>query len=802
MIASASTGIADVPSAGDADAASDQDKTELAALTQAVGDCNGLPNAEIPPGTTFGRFRIVRILGRGGMGVVHLARQTEPVARDVAIKVMAIGAFQPEHRLRFALEAQALATMAHPGIAQIHDAGATADGRLYFVMEFVPGRPLAEWLAQPDFGITDRVRLVRDACRAVAHAHGRGVLHCDLKPGNILVAEVDGRAMPKLIDFGIARMAGTLERESVGTPGYMSPEQAAGEVIDTRSDVYALGVILREILGVPKPAGASETRPRESPVSDRAILPSIGRTRAAELSAILARATMPARELRYPNADALADDLSRWLEREPVHAYSNSDLYRLRCLVRRQAGISATVAVFLAVCAVLAWRLFVQLEATRRERDTATQMTELLLETFRSADPYQFPGGSISTRDLLRTGAGRVTGKPLDAIVRQRVLTALGDLQSRLELYADASQTLGLAADLAQGPERERILLAQAQAMLNDESFEAAAQLVDERIAILRRDDPLELLPDALLVRAEIAEYVEDLALAGQLLDETSALLANHDAPELDLRLLRQRGRVALANGNPGAAVQWLGSARTAASKLYGDMDLRTIDCLSDLAIAEAQAGNLDASERHRRDIVAATEATWGEDSPGLAIALDNLGAILQRQGGAARLAEAVALAERAYTINRRMLGESSMHTALSANNFANSLAASGRHDEAQPLHAQAVAGLEKILGATHSHVGIARHNQARTWLALGRLDDASRGLEASGQILRESLGDAHPRLLVWELTRAELLHAQDRGAGSAALLGRIEPGLTAAFGPDGPEARRVAALRSRLGTP
>ncbi|MFP2909870.1 serine/threonine-protein kinase, partial [Pyxidicoccus sp. 3LFB2] len=222
--------------------------------------------ADAAPAERIGGYKLVQRLGEGGMGEVFLAAQSEPVRRLVAVKVVKPGMDSREVLARFDAERQALALMSHPHIARILDAGATEAGRPYFVMEYVPGVPLTRYCDEAGLGVEARLRLMQDVCAAVQHAHHKGVIHRDLKPSNILVTEVDGQPHPKVIDFGIAKATSapltdasvhTRIGHMMGTPDYMSPEQAAGTPldVDTRTDVYSLGAILHELLTGATPHG-------------------------------------------------------------------------------------------------------------------------------------------------------------------------------------------------------------------------------------------------------------------------------------------------------------------------------------------------------------------------------------------------------------------------------------------------------------------------------------------------------------------------------------------------------------------
>ncbi len=313
------------------DAALRQRVLELLALSEQTTDwLPETPTLWEKEGDIIGRYRLLRVLGEGGFGTVWLAEQHEPVRREVALKILKIGLDTRAVIERFHAERQALAMMVHPCVARIFDAGATAAGRPYYVMDRLDGVPLREWLGRKP-PVRARVGLLRDVCRAVHHVHGKGIIHRDLKPSNIIVIKEAGQPEPRLIDFGIARI---LSPEGLsltapgwvwGTPDYMSPEQRAGMPADTASDIYALGLILRES----SHASGGEAH------SDS--------TRGRELGWIAATASDPSPARRYASAAALADDLQRWLDGIPVSAAPPSARYRLSRLAARQKAMTAAI---------------------------------------------------------------------------------------------------------------------------------------------------------------------------------------------------------------------------------------------------------------------------------------------------------------------------------------------------------------------------------------------------------------------------------------------------------------------------
>jgi tRNA A-37 threonylcarbamoyl transferase component Bud32/tetratricopeptide (TPR) repeat protein len=395
----------------------------------------------------IGPYRIERLVGEGGFARVYAARQESPVQRRVAIKLLKPGVATRQVIRRFEAERQHLANMDHPAIAHIFDAGTTDDGRPYFVMEYIDGRPIAKFCRERELDHAARIDLVRRVCEAVQHAHSKGVIHRDLKPSNILVGNGTSEAHIRIIDFGIAKAVresapdetlSTRTGQLLGTLPYSSPEQftpRGRQRVDTRSDVYALGVILYELLTGNLPHDVSrDTVPeaalritRETP----ARLSSFDTALRGDLETIVAKALHHDPEQRYQSASELAADLRRFLRGEPILARAPSLSYQLRKLAQRNKGFAVgVVAVCVVFVAAFVWVVWAERRA-QREYETARDTAHFLLA--RVIDDLGQTPGTLELR-----------GELLD-----KVLPFVAQHQDDAEIARDYARALWVASDLA-----------------------------------------------------------------------------------------------------------------------------------------------------------------------------------------------------------------------------------------------------------------------------------------------------------------------------------------------------------------
>jgi len=722
--------------------------------------------AEALVGTRIGRYELRAVLGRGGMGVVYLAEQTEPVRRQVAIKVVRPGMDSDAVLERFRSEEQALALMQHHNIAAVLDGGVSEDGRPYFVMEYVPGVPLPAYCDTHVLTIEERLRLFVEVCEAVHHAHQKGVIHRDLKASNVLVRVEGEHAVPKVIDFGIARACrpgapgATLVTDLgrlVGTPEYMSPEQAEASAldVDTRTDVYALGVLLYELVsgrlpfdgkrlraagpaGLPRilreeePAAPSEAaRTGGAAAATRRGLPdarALARRLRGDLNAIVARAIAKDRTRRYASASELAADVGRHLDHEPVVAVPGSLPYRASRFVRRHRAVAAA-AVLISLVLVAATIVSV---GAMREADRAAR---------------------LSARDASTSRA------------------ALAFLRRALASAAPSS-ALGHAVTI-------------------DEALDRASALLDE--------GAFESSPEAqAAVRLIVGSVFASLGEYGKAeLHVSTALLLSREANPGDdpqtMEALAALATIRMERGELGPAIELADEAHAMAVALFGRRSAPATRRMNDLALALAQAGLYDRAEPLFRELLARFPKDRDELARDRATVLTNLSWVRLDMGD---LQEAETFAREAVEISERVEPPDHPRRAITYGALARALHVRGKLREAAFVAREALRIDELVHDALYPLVSGSMTLLGRILTDAGELEEAGALLERAVE-LRERRPDT-PALARAEglLARGLWLLASER---TEAAMAELEQAKALYESAPGPRARDVATVRLAL---
>ncbi len=643
--------------------------------------------------TEIGPYKLLQQIGEGGMGTVFLAEQTQPVHRQVAVKVIRPGMDSSKIIVRFEAERQALALMDHPNIAKVLDAGTTETGRPYFVMELIRGVPITQYCDEHRLTLRERLQIFVPICQAVQHAHQKSIIHRDLKPSNVLVALYDGKAVPKVIDFGIVKAIGvrltdqTMPTESgavVGTLEYMSPEQAeSGQLdIDTRSDIYSLGVILYELLTGTTPLRGDgmkdsglldllrRVREEEPTMPSTRLntteeLPAIAANRGVEpkkltglvrgeLDWIVMKCLEKDRARRYETANALARDLERYLNEEPVEACPPSRGYRFRKFVRRNRGAvlaASTIALLLVLGIIGTTTGLVRAEWARQEAETA-QGNEM----------------------------------------KQRRLAETRDAETRAVLDFVQKHILAAARPTARG------------GLGRDVTVERA---VEKALPVV----------------------------------ETSF----KEQPLIEARLRMTMGGTFLELGKGQLAAQQFAAARAIYEAQQGPDGRETLQSIVGLSNGYEMLGHNKEALVLREKAMARREAVLGHDHPDTLASMMSVAISLQNLG---RIEEAVKLHQETLALRKVKLGAKDPDTLYSMHNLASSLSQAGRHKEALALREETLKLSRAVLGDRHLDTLSSATALASSYYRFGRFGDAAKLFEDTLKEQEAQLGREHPNTL------------------------------------------------------
>ena len=663
------------------------------------------------PAQEFGPYRVDRFLGEGGMGVVFLAKRADLDSR-VALKVLRDAWLSPTRRERFEAEQRTLARFDHPSIARLLDAGTQADGTPWIAMEYVDGVSLTDHCHANASSLSERLRLLRDVCEAVQHAHRHAIIHRDLKPSNILV-RADGTV--KLLDFGVAKSLEGLDAPDqrtrtlwrLVTPAYAAPEQIAGGAVGVYTDVFALGVILHQLLADALPDGKA---PSAVASAGRGAVRA-SKAQWADLDAICARAMHENPEHRYASVGALMRDLDHFRAGEPLEARPARLVYRLGKFVGRNRAALAVISVALVTLVVLAGVYGARLANARRdavaEADRAGRIQRFMLSLFEGGDEQAAPPDSLRVVELIDRGVAQARLLDAEPLVQAELFETLGEIQRQLGRLDHADSLLGLAvakreaAGATAGQDDPRGLVALGRLRLDQARYDEAESLIRRALESNRARLPVDH-PDVVSATVVLGEVLQGRGAYEEAIDVLESVAPAHDSRTTPLELA---------------------------------------EVLNSLANAHFYVGRYAESDSLNRRVLEITRESLGGRHPTLADNLVNLGATCTQRG---EHVQAEDWYRQALAITRESYGDDHPKAATNRTMLGRALVAQERYDEAEIELTAALAVLERIHGPVHPRVASALNELGIAALMNRRFDEAEAHYRRTTEIYRSVYGDEH----------------------------------------------------------
>lgn len=698
-------------------------------------------------GDSIGPYLLLERIGEGGFGSVWKAEQQHPVRRIVALKIIKLGMDTQRVIARFDAERQALAMMNHPNIARVFDAGATDFGRPYFVMEFVDGQRITSYCRHKHLTISQMLEMYIHVCRAIEHAHQKGIVHRDIKPGNVLVTEIDGEPTVKVIDFGIAKATSTRLTEMtlgtergliVGTPQYMSPEQADLQEIDidTRSDVYALGVLLYEMLTGDTPIQFGDMNKigyaelLQAIREQEPVRPSVHRPELrGDIETIILKSLHKNRDHRYQSAGDLAADVQRSLNDEPITARPPTAMYHLNKFARRHKPLVAgamAVAIVVVAGTVVSTVFAVGQSRARADADLRTLAVE---------------AAQVETEKISEAQRTMLASIDPQAIGNELIAALQAHFESKSDAAALESDASSMFADLNAADLARSIL---------------GRGWIEPASAAMERD-----LADHPFVHADMLGAMADI--------------------------YRNLGQPDLAMPFAERSYELFCAAR-------GPQNEYSIGALGNIAILIAEQGDLAAAEPNYRKAFEDAEQFLGPDHQTTLTQLSNLAWLLAQLG---QMDEANELTIEVAQRMRRVMGPNHEHTIMTTQNAAVALERMGRNDEAADMHRQALAGAEQAWGPEHVFSLTIEHNLAVVLQKQEHYDEALQRLESIRDRAINALGREHTRTARAYLQIGRVYSAQDRFSDA---LPNFEAAVDISLGSRGPDHPETLKAQTGLG--